>query len=473
MLPATAAGSTSQDAFKILKTSRPEAGGLLSFISMTAHPSFPADFLWGSATASYQIEGAWQADGKGESIWDRFSHTPGKVANGDTGDVACDHYHRWREDIALLRELGFGAYRFSISWPRVFPAGRGSLNQAGIDFYDQIVDGLLAAGIKPFITLYHWDLPQALQDLGGWANRDVAFWYSDYADAVSRRLGDRVQHWITHNEPWVVAFLGELYGLHAPGNHDLARSLQVAHHLLLSHGLALEPLRANTGSAGQLGITLNFTPGYPATDREEDHAAAERYNGFNNRWFVHALVRGHYPEDMVELYGRAMAQVHANDLPVISRPCDFLGVNYYTRAVCRFDRHEFLQVAEVKQKAPHTEMGWEVYPQGLYDLLTWLHRDYQPRQLFITENGAAFADQPDARGEIHDTQRQDYLQAHFDAASRALAAGVPLRGYFIWSLMDNFEWAHGYSKRFGLVYVDYATQKRTIKQSGRWLRGSI
>jgi beta-glucosidase len=435
---------------------------------MTHHLPFPPGFIWGAATASYQIEGAWQAGGKGESIWDRFSHTPGKVQNGDTGDVACDHYHRWREDIGLMQALGIGAYRFSISWPRVLPHGRGLANVAGLDFYDQLVDGLLAAGITPFVTLYHWDLPQALQDLGGWTNRDVAHWFVDYADLVSRRLGDRVQHWITHNEPWVVAFLGELFGAHAPGNQDLRRALLVGHHLLFSHGLALEPLRANAGGAARLGITLNLHPTYPASDRAEDEAAARRQDGFMNRWFAHPLVHGCYPEDMLELFDGQMVEPQAGDMALISQPIDFLGVNYYTRTVCRAEREGFLQVGTVAQPGEHTEMGWEVYPEGLYDLLTRLYVDYAPKALYITENGAAYTDSLDAAGQVNDRCREAYLREHFIQARRAIEGGVPLRGYFVWSLMDNFEWSHGYRKRFGLIHVDYTTLRRTVKQSGWW-----
>jgi beta-glucosidase len=435
---------------------------------MTHHLPFPPGFVWGAATASYQIEGAWQADGKGESIWDRFSHTPGKVENGDTGDVACDHYHRWREDVGLMQALGLNGYRFSISWPRVLPNGRGPANAAGIDFYDQLVDGLLAAGIQPYATLYHWDLPQALQNLGGWGNRDVVNWFADYADLVSRRLGDRVQHWITHNEPWVVAFMGEWFGVHAPGGRDLRRALLASHHLLLSHGLALEPLRANAGAAAQLGITLNFHPTYPASDRAEDEAAARRQDGFLNRWFMDPLTRGRYPDDVAELFEAAMVEPKADDMAIISRPFDFLGVNYYTRMVCKAGSDAPLRVDRVEQRGEHTEMGWEVYPEGLYDLLMRLHRDYAPRSLFVTENGAAYADQLDAQGQVRDGRREAYLREHFVQAQRAIAAGAPLRGYFIWSLMDNFEWSHGYGKRFGLIHVDYETLTRTIKQSGHW-----
>lgn len=437
---------------------------------MTNLLTFPPDFVWGAATAAYQIEGAWQDAGKGESIWDRFSHTPGKVNNGDTGDVACDHYHRYPEDIALMQTLGLQAYRFSVSWPRLLPAGRGALNLAGLEFYDRLVDALLAAGIQPFVTLYHWDLPQALQDLGGWDNRDVAYWFADYADLVSRRLGDRVQHWITHNEPWVVAFLGNLYGEHAPGYQDLALALRVSHHLLLSHGLAVQPLRSNSSPTSQVGVTLNFAPAYPASDKMEDLEAVQRWDGFAHRWFLDPLYRGSYPEDMLERFGGQMIEPQAGDLPTIASPIDFLGVNYYRRAVCRADRGDpLLRVSHVQPAGEYTEMGWEVFPQGLYDLLIRLQRDYPVKNLYVTENGAAFTDAPDAGGAIRDSRREAYLRDHFVQAQRAIGDGAPLRGYFVWSLLDNFEWAHGYSKRFGLIYIDYQTQKRTIKQSGRWL----
>ena len=392
------------------------------------------------------------------------------VAQG--GGFSCYEFmegeHGTPNDIGLMQDLGLHAYRFSISWPRILPTGRGQVNAAGLDFYDQLVDGLLAAGIQPYVTLYHWDLPQALQDLGGWGNRDTAYWLADYADVVSRRLGDRVQHWITHNEPWVVAFMGEWFGAHAPGGQDLRRALLVGHHVLLSHGLAMEPLRANAGVAAQLGITLNFHPTYPASDRAEDEAAARRQDGIMNRWFVEPLYLGRYPEDTLELFDGAMVEPQAGDMAIINRPGDFLGANYYTRIVCKAGSDAPLRVDTVQQSGEHTEMGWEVYPEGLYDLLMRLHRDYAPRSLFITENGAAFVDQLDKQGEINDTRREAYLREHFVQAQRAIAAGVPLHGYFVWSLMDNFEWSHGYGKRFGLIHVDYATLTRKVKQSGRW-----
>ncbi len=431
---------------------------------------WPADFLWGAATASYQIEGAWQEDGKGESIWDRFSHTPGKVANGDTGDVACDHYHRWPQDIALMRELGLAAYRYSIAWSRILPTGRGSVNEAGLDFYERLTDGLLAAGIQPWVTLYHWDLPQALQDTGGWANRDTAAAFADYAEIVARRLGDRVAGWITHNEPWVVAFIGNLWGEHAPGLRDLPTALRVTHHLLLGHGLAVPRIRAAVPGA-PVGITLNLNAAYPASDSPEDQAAAVRSEGISNRLFLDPLLHGHYPADIMMELGAAAPPVQAGDLDLIRTPLDFLGVNNYFRSVVK-DAPEspMLRTEMVKPEGEYTTMGWEVYPDGLRVLLERIHRDYPFPAYYITENGAAFADTVEADGSIQDSRRQAYLASYIAAAGQARAAGVPLKGYFVWSLLDNFEWGHGYKQRFGIVRVDFATQERTIKASGHWYR---
>lgn len=436
---------------------------------------FPEGFLWGVATSSYQIEGAWNEDGKGPSIWDVFSHTQGKIADGSTGDVACDHYHRWREDVALMKELGIKAYRFSVSWPRVLPQGRGPVNSKGLDFYDRLVDELLKNGIEPFLTLYHWDLPQALQDFGGWVNRDIAKWFADYAAVVARRLGDRVRWWATHNEPWVVAWIGHGWGEHAPGLRNPRCALQVAHHLLLSHGLAVEVLRDATGGAARIGIVLNLTSVHPASDTAEDHAAAHRADGFSNRWFLDPLFWGSYPKDLWEGFGPMVPEVHPGDMACISRRLDFLGVNYYTRAVVAHDAQGGpLQVKSVRpEKSAYTEMGWEIYPQGLYELLIRLHRDYKPATIIITENGAAFADVVSADGRVHDQPRIDYLRDHLVQAHRAIREGVPLEGYFVWSLMDNFEWAHGYTKRFGLVYVDFSTQRRIPKDSALWYRDVI
>ncbi|MEI6045621.1 MAG: GH1 family beta-glucosidase [Chloroflexota bacterium] len=437
--------------------------------------NFPAGFLWGAATASYQIEGAWNEDGKGEGIWDRFAHTPGKIQNGDTGDLSCDHYHRWQQDLRLMQELGLKAYRFSISWPRVIPQGSGQVNGKGLDFYDRLVDGLLEAGIAPFITLYHWDLPQALQAKGGWTARDTAYAFAEYADVMAKRLGDRVDNWITFNEPWVAAFLGHLYGEHAPGLKEPKAAFAAAHHQLLAHGLAVPALRARCKSQAQIGITLDLTPAEPATTSEADNEAAIRVDKFKNRWFLDPIYRGTYPEGVAERLGGAPLPIQANDLQLISAPLDFLGVNYYSRTIARDDSARGgSDTAHLRlEKVERTEMGWEIYPAGLYDLLTRLHHDYKPNRLYITENGAAFADQVDSDGEIDDSRRVAFLRDHFSAAQQAIRAGVPLEGYFVWSLLDNFEWAWGFSKRFGLIYLDYKTLQRTIKRSGYFYKAVI
>ncbi|MBX6773172.1 MAG: beta-glucosidase [Chloroflexi bacterium] len=441
------------------------------------HPTvggvFPAAFLWGAATAAYQIEGAVREDGRGESIWDRFSHTPGKTHKGDTGDIACDHYHRWPEDIRLMRELNLKAYRFSIAWPRILPRGRGGVNERGLAFYDRLVDGLLAADITPWVTLYHWDLPQPLEDAGGWPNRSTADAFVEYVNIVSRRLGDRVKNWITLNEPWCVAFLGYLTGEHAPGRRDLRAALAATRTLLAAHGRAVPVLRANSAGA-RVGITLNLAAVYPASDSPVDREAAHRYDGFFNRWFLDPLYGRGYPADMVALYGDNLPPVPAGDIEVAAAPIDFLGVNYYSPSAVRHEPSGPLQVGVVPfPDAEVTAMGWPVYPRGLFDLLLRLHRDYPIGALYITENGAAYDDPPPANGRVPDPRRIAYYAGHLTEAARAIAEGVPLHGYFAWSLMDNFEWAHGYSKRFGLVYVDYPTQQRTIKDSGYWYREVI
>jgi beta-glucosidase len=436
-----------------------------------AAAAFPAGFVWGAATAAYQIEGAVAEDGRGESIWDRFSHTPGRTANGETGDVACDHYHRWPADVALLRALGLGAYRFSIAWPRVLPAGRGRVNEAGLAFYERLVDALLAAGIAPWVTLYHWDLPQALEDAGGWPARATAEAFAAYVDVVSRRLGDRVQHWITLNEPWVSAFLGYRVGVHAPGRTSLADALAATHTLLRAHGLAVDVLRANAPRA-EVGVTLNLSPTYPASNAPADEAAAQRADGYLNRWLLDPLYGRGYPADLLARYGSDAPAVAAEDWALIARPTDFLGVNYYLPTDARHDPGapplDYVDVD--RPEAEHTAMDWIVDPRGLLDLLTRLDRDYAPAALYVTENGAAYADPPPRDGRVDDPRRLRYLARHLAAAHRAIGQGVPLRGYFAWSLLDNFEWAQGYAKRFGLVYVDYPTQERTIKASGYWYR---
>ena len=437
---------------------------------------FPENFLWGVATASYQIEGAATEDGRGESIWDRFCATPGKVLNGDSGLVACDHYHRYREDVALMRELGVKAYRFSIAWPRILPDGRGQVNPAGLDFYDRLVDTLLDAGIEPFVTLYHWDLPQALQDeIGGWGSRETSYAFANYADIVSRHLGDRVQNWITLNEPYVSTFMGHEMGRMAPGLKDPRLAWQVSHHLLLGHGLAVPILRANSGPQARVGITLNLTPMYAATDSAEDQLAAQLRDGKVNRWFLDPVFKGSYPSDLLTRLGDMAPKTEAGDAGIIAAPLDFLGVNNYYRAIISQGPGGIPDgIQQIRPEgAEFTEMGWEVYPRGLYDLLTRLHQDYSIPQYFITENGAAFNDTVSEDGHVHDPRRVQYLHDYLLQAQAAIAGGVPLAGYFAWSLMDNFEWAFGYSKRFGIVYIDYPTQRRIIKDSGYWYRDTI
>ncbi|MDP2314696.1 MAG: GH1 family beta-glucosidase [Pseudomonadota bacterium] len=441
---------------------------------------FPRDFVFGVATSSYQIEGAVHEGGRGPSIWDTFCRTPGKVRGGDTGDVACDHYHRHPEDIALMRSLGVQAYRFSIAWPRIFPTGLETTpNAGGLDFYERLVDGLLAAGITPWVTLYHWDLPQGLQDRGGWASRGTVDAFARFAEAVGARLGGKVAHFITHNEPWCVAMLGHMNGEHAPGHKDWPEALVAAHHVLLSHGVAVPILRAAARGA-QVGITLNLTPGYPASASAADADATRHFDGFFNRWYLDPLVGRGYPADMVADYrrlGRLPANgelpfVEPGDLETIAAAIDFLGVNYYTRAILRSEtvpEAENLprQIPEPAAESK-TDIGWEVYPDGLEALLLRLARDYPGLPLAITENGASYFTPPDPDGVVHDAARVAYFRGHLAACARSIAAGVPLVGYFAWSLMDNFEWAYGYDQRFGLVWVDFATQVRIPKDSARF-----
>jgi beta-glucosidase len=430
---------------------------------------FPDTWVWGAATAAYQIEGGARAGGRGQSIWDTFSRTPGKVANGDTGEIACDHFHRVPEDVALMREMGLGAYRFSIAWPRIFPEGVGRPNAEGLDFYRRLIDELHAADIEPYVTLYHWDLPQALQDRGGWANRDTARRFGEYAHTVAAELGEGVHHWFTINEPWVAAFLGHWMGIHAPGARNLRLALLAAHNLLLAHGEGLSALRAEMRSGDEAGIVLNLAPCDPAGDSNADLEAAHRVDGWTNRWFLDALYRGEYPDDMVRLFGEAMPEIAPGDMELISQPTDLLGVNYYTRSVVEYDpASEPLQARRiVPAGAPVTAMGWEVYPPGLHEILKRVHDDYAPARFLIAENGAAYDDVVED-GQVDDPLREAYIHEHLLQAFRAIESGVPLGGYFVWSLLDNFEWSWGYDKRFGVIYVDFATQERIVKRSGRW-----
>lgn len=448
---------------------------------MTHKMTFPRNFLWGAATAAYQIEGAWNKHGKGESIWDRFSHTPGNVLNGDTGDAADDHYRLWKKDIALMKRIGLQAYRFSIAWTRILPFGRGKVNPQGLDFYSRLVDGLLQAGITPFVTLYHWDLPQALQDEGGWTVRSTAEAFADYANIVSRDLGDRVHHWITHNEPAVVTWLGHETGVHAPGLRDLSAALRASHHLLLSHGWAVPLIRRNSPNA-EVGITLNINWRMAASNSAADLHLAREQDGKWFRWFADPLYGRGYPADMVEAFTRQAALaggldfVQPGDLPLIASPTDFIGLNYYTRELFRAETTpNDPQTVFAQPHIPEywTEMGWENYPEGLTAILCRVYFDYQPPKLYITENGASYSTPPDETGNVPDELRTRYLRTHLAAAHRAIQAGVPLAGYFVWSLMDNFEWALGYSQRFGIVWVDYQTQKRLLKDSAKWYRSVI
>lgn len=445
-------------------------------MAVTKRLNFPDKFLWGVATSSYQIEGGWNEDGKGESIWDRFSHTPGKIIDGSNGDIACDHYHRWPEDIALMKDLGLQAYRFSISWPRILPEGRGQVNQAGLDFYSRLVDGLLDAGITPFVTLYHWDLPQALQDQGGWPERSTAEAFVQYADVVSNHLGDRVKHWITHNEPWCISILSHQIGEHAPGFQDTVAAVRTAHHVLLSHGWAVPVIRHNSPGA-EVGITLNFEVDEPASNSAADGQLALLEDGRFNRWFLDPIFGRHYPADIVASYAPyfpyGMDFIQPGDLSNMAIQTDFLGVNYYTRKVVRDETADDNEPAIRFADLPRTEMDWEVYPEGLYKLLNRLHFEYNIPKLYITENGCSYSDGPDANGRVPDTLRLNYLRDHFAAAHRAVYNGVPLAGYFVWSLMDNFEWAKGYAQRFGIVWVDYETQQRIPKDSALWYRQVI
>ena len=439
---------------------------------------FPAGFQWGTATSSYQIEGAVNEGGKGESIWDRFTHTPGKIIDGSNGDVACDHYHRWVEDIALMKSLGVQSYRFSVAWPRILPMGGSAVNQEGLDFYSRVVDELLASGITPHITLYHWDMPQAIQDRGGWPVRATVDEFVTYADVLTRALGDRVTHWITHNEPWCVSFLSHQIGEHAPGGHDWNDAFRAAHHVLLSHGMATPVIRRNSPGS-EVGITLNFTWTEPASASFADLRAARLYDGYFNRWFVDPIFGRHYPADTVDAFCKAgllangLDFVQPGDMDTISAPLDFLGVNYYTRDVMRAGANGMPEPARELATLPRTEMDWEVYPDGLYKLLCRLHFDYAAPKLYVTENGCSYADAPDAEGNVHDIRRIEYLRGHFVAAHRAMLAGAPLAGYFVWSLMDNFEWARGYLQRFGMVWVNYETQERILKDSALWFKDVI
>ena len=464
--------------------------------------TFPKDFIWGIATSAYQIEGAWNEDGRGASIWDTFSHTPGKVVNNENGDIAADHYHRWKEDFALLSDMGIQAYRFSTAWPRILPDGTGKVNKKGLDFYDRIVDELLKRKIEPYVCLFHWDLPQPLQDKGGWPNRDTTAAFAEYARVVAGRLGDRVKVWFTHNEPWVAAFVGHFLGDHAPGKKDIGAAVKSLHHILLSHGLAAEVIRAEVKHPVKIGITLNLNPVHPATDTKRDREAAERVDMFMNRIVLDPLLKGTSPIQESSIAKLLTGKlIHEGDLAKIYN-LDILGVNYYSRAVMKHDSvFPVVNVAQVHPEGNEYSGMWEIYPEGMYETLKMVW-DYFPRshppsppaplpitgeggmpsppspllvtreggrvELMVTENGVPVPDGVDFDGRVRDERRVRYLRNHIAQVHRAIEDGIPVKGYFHWSLMDNFEWALGYGPRFGLVYVDWKTQKRIVKDSGRW-----
>jgi beta-glucosidase len=434
----------------------------------TAASEFPRDFLWGCATSAYQIEGSPLADGAGPSIWHRFTRTPGLVRDGDSGDVACDHYRRYADDVKLMQRLGLNSYRFSIAWGRVMPEGKGRVNAGGLDFYERLVDALLEAGIQPMATLYHWDLPAALDDRGGWLNPDIAGWFADYASAVYRRLDDRIKLWATLNEPWVVTDGGYLHGALAPGHKNRFEAPLASHHLMRAHGAAVQAYRAI--GKHQIGLVVNIEPKYPASDSAADLAATRRADAYMNRQYLDPALLGHYPPEMKEIFGEAWPDWPAEDFALIRQPLDFIGLNYYTRSVTRHDDASWpLYASGVRQpQATYSETGWEVFPQGLTDTLNWIRERYGNPPLYITENGSAFYDPPVAPGdELPDPLRVDYLDKHLRAVQQARADGCDIRGYYAWSLLDNFEWSLGYSKRFGIVHVDFATQKRTLKSSAK------
>jgi beta-glucosidase len=437
-------------------------------MSDSSLPPFPPDFLWGAATASYQVEGAWDADGKGESIWDRFSHTPGKIEDGSNGDVACDHYHRYREDVALMQRLGLQAYRFSISWPRLQPQGFGKVNPAGMDFYNRLVDALLEAHIQPFVTLHHWDLPQALYDKGGWLERDNLARFADYAALMVKALGDRIRHWATFNEPNVIADAGYAWGEHAPGiQEDWKAARQVTHNLMVAHGLALQAMRAANPNL-QAGIVLTVWNPEPASDDPADVAAAEHAWCTHETTFLHPIFRGHYHPLMLEAWGETAPEIRPGDMALTCQKLDFLGINCYSRIV--------LGVKGRVHPVPgseYTAMDWEICAPAFRRVLNRVWKDYAPPPIYITENGAAFADVVSADGKIHDDRRIDYLRQYLQQLRLAMQDGVDVRGYFAWSLLDNFEWSQGYTKRFGLVRVDYETLERTLKDSGEWYANVI
>lgn len=443
-----------------------------------AKSQLPKDFLWGAATSSYQIEGAVKEGGRLPSIWDKFCYEPGRIEDGTNGDEACDHYHRWEADLDLMKSLNLKAYRFSIAWPRVMPKGTGAINPDGVKFYNNLIDGLLKRGIEPWVTLYHWDLPLALDEHGGWLNREVVDQFTAYAREMVKLFGDRVKHWITHNEPWCVSHLGYRTGEHAPGLKDSRKAYIAAHHVLMSHGKAVPAMR-EVHKDLHIGITLNLCPAYPASGSTIDAEATKKFDGEFNRWYLDPVFKGQYPEDMLPFASKdcgpqGMDFVKPGDTAMMNVATDFFGINYYSRAVIRGDEHAPGQLPRtLSQSEEVTDMGWEISPKGLEDVLVRVQNDYHPQKIYVTENGCAYADGPDAKGSIADQRRLTYLADHFKAAENAIARGAKLAGFFVWSLFDNFEWAFGYKKRFGIVWVDYETQERIPKSSALWYANVI
>jgi len=434
--------------------------------------AFPDGFHWGTATASYQIEGSWQADGKGESIWDRFSHTPGRIKTGETGDQACDSYRRWRDDIALLKELGHTSYRFSIAWPRIQANGKGAPNPKGLEHYGRFVDALLAAGIRPFPTLYHWDLPQALEDEGGWPNRDLAGRFSDYAEIMLKALGDRVSHWILFNEPSIFTTLGYLIGYHAPGRKDMESFLRATHTVNLAQGMAFRAVKALKPNA-IVGTAFNMSPCEPEHDTEADLAAAERWHAFINDWYLSTALKGCYPDAFVSGPPLERMGVRDGDMDLVRAELDFLGINLYSRTAVRAVPQDpnlgAMAIGNLgRDQGPKTDFGWEVWPDSLRDMILRVTKDYGRRPIEVTENGCSYGDGPNAKGVVQDHRRIDFFQGYLGGVAEAIAKGADVRGYHAWTLLDNFEWAEGMSQRFGFVHVDFASGKRTIKDSGRW-----
>ncbi len=433
------------------------------------NPDFPEGFLWGASTSAYQIEGAWNEDGKGKSIWDTFSHTPGKIYKDQNGDIAADHYHHWHDDFDFLKKLNLNSYRFSIAWTRILPDGTGTINQKGLDFYGRLIDHLLEMGIEPFPTLFHYDLPQTLQDQGGWPSRGTALRFAEYAGVVGKAFGDRINYWITHNEPFVTAAAGHFFGVHAPGIKDLGATLQSVHHLLLSNGLAIKALRNYAKKGASIGAAINMSPVEPASEDVKDQRSAIMFDALLNRMILDPLFFGQYPAELEPFFQMHVPGDLTADLTTIHSPMEFLGVNYYSRTVVKHDPDvPFLELVEIHPKGNEYSMMWEIYPEGLYNLLLRIRKDYNPPVILVTENGVPVPEDVDFDGRIRDERRIRYLRNHILQVQRALGEGVPIHGYFVWSLMDNFEWALGYRPRFGLIHVDFESQKRTIKDSGQW-----